>query len=238
MPEPTSEDWAQIRYEYEHTERPVEEICAGRGFSSGTLRDRVRRWGWTRRRAPIPAEGPPPMPPPELPPSSLPACVTSTDAAAPVAPAPAVCPCEDASPPVCDDAASIAPRLQGAVARVLPAIEAIVGRLGAQPADSREMERAARALGSLTRTLRELNTLLRQGEALPGGAPAKDDDMPADMDEFRLQLARRIEAFVASHAAANADADDPQAEGSAPAPTASSAPGPGLSASPSTGPGG
>jgi hypothetical protein len=60
MPEPTSEDWAQIRYEYEHTERPIEAICAPRGISAGTLRDRVRRWGWTPRRARIPPAGPPP----------------------------------------------------------------------------------------------------------------------------------------------------------------------------------
>ena len=212
MPEPTSEDWAQIRYEYEHTERPVEEICAERGFSSGTLRDRVRRWGWTRRRAPIPAAGPPPMPPPEPLPSLLPMCTASPDAGALAAPvAAAVRASEDAGAPSSDDAASIVPRLQGAVARVLPAIEAVVGKLGAQPADSREMERAARALGSLTRTLRELNTLLCQGGALAGGAPLKDHGMPEDIDAFRFELARRIEAFVAAHAAADAEAEEPQA---------------------------
>ena len=62
MPEPTSEAWAQIRYDYEHTDRPVEDICAEHGISSGTLRDRMRRWRWTRRRPPIPREGPPPVP--------------------------------------------------------------------------------------------------------------------------------------------------------------------------------
>ena len=58
-PELTREAWAQIRYDYEHTDRPVEDICAEHGISSGTLRDRMRRWNWTRRRAPIPREGPP-----------------------------------------------------------------------------------------------------------------------------------------------------------------------------------
>ena len=57
----TSEAWTQIRYDYEHTERPIAAICAEHGISSGTLRDRMRRWGWTRRRPPIPREGPPPL---------------------------------------------------------------------------------------------------------------------------------------------------------------------------------
>ena len=61
-PTPTHEAWAQIRYDYEHTERPIEDICAEHGISSGTLRDRMRRWGWTRRRPPIPRQGPPPLP--------------------------------------------------------------------------------------------------------------------------------------------------------------------------------
>jgi hypothetical protein len=58
-PEPTPEAWAQIRTAYEHTDRPIEDICIEHGTSSGTLRDRVRRWQWKRRRAPIPREGPP-----------------------------------------------------------------------------------------------------------------------------------------------------------------------------------
>ncbi|MBI4366312.1 MAG: hypothetical protein HY543_05790, partial [Deltaproteobacteria bacterium] len=62
MPEPTLEDWAQIRYDYERTDRPIEDICTAHGISSGTLRDRMRRWRWTRRRPPIPRDGPPPLP--------------------------------------------------------------------------------------------------------------------------------------------------------------------------------
>jgi len=59
MPALTPEAWAQIRYDYEHTDRPVADICAEHGISSGTLRDRMRRWNWRRRRTPIPREGPP-----------------------------------------------------------------------------------------------------------------------------------------------------------------------------------
>ena len=56
-PDLTLEAWAQIRYDYEHTDRPVDDICAEHGFSSGTLRDRVRRWEWTRGAAPSRARG-------------------------------------------------------------------------------------------------------------------------------------------------------------------------------------
>ena len=268
MPEPTSEAWARIRYEYERTTRPVEDICAEHGISSGTLRDRMRRWRWQRRRPPIPRDGPPPVP------------VTQHAVAAPIAGVSnafeltnARATNSDYSPPPCGEGlpavakamagllarppkrsegglgvgvvvdnpksftttplpdpppqggreqtesretashtqsgqgigapaesnpASIVQRLQGAVARVLPAIEAIIARLAAGPHHPREMEQAGRALGALTRTLRELNALLSQQNALAGNAY---DDMPEDMDAFREELARRIRVFVESRRA-------------------------------------
>jgi len=57
--EPESDLWAQIRYAYEDTDQPVGDICVEHGISSGTLRDRMRRWHWKRRRPPIPHAGPP-----------------------------------------------------------------------------------------------------------------------------------------------------------------------------------
>ena len=181
------EAWAQIRSDYEHTDRPVEEICAEHDISAGTLRNRMRRWGWTRRRPPVPRDGPPAAPAPQI------------DHAAPPLPAvPQILPGED-------EPAAIVPRLQNAVARVLPAIEATVATLSAQPAHPREMERAARVLAALTRTLRELNTLLRQCPV-----PAADDDMPEDIDEFRRNLARRIRLFVASRTGGTGEPPEPQ----------------------------
>src|SRR5882672_6804114 len=59
MPDLTPDAWAHIRHAYEHTDRPVADICAEHGISTGTLRDRMRRWRWTRRRAPVSREGPP-----------------------------------------------------------------------------------------------------------------------------------------------------------------------------------
>ena len=213
-PELTSQAWVQIRYDYEHTDRPIEDICAANGISSGTLRDRMRRWGWARRRPPIPREGPPPAPAPASR-QAVPAfpSVAQAEPGAPSAP-----PFETATPSLPaapqieiaadlphaasedppPDPAAIVPRLQSAVARVLPAIEATVVKLGAGPMQPREMEQTARALASLTRTLRELNGLLSQRQAAAADDPAARDDMPEDIDAFRLDLARRIDAFVAS----------------------------------------
>jgi hypothetical protein len=253
----TSEAWTQIRYDYEHSERPIAEICAEHGISSGTLRDRMRRWGWTRRRPPIPREGPPPLPAPvevravasvalprptargcdvEAPPvlhEDLPhpaasrllggdpphkgegqggeagaQTVAAGETAVCASPAPPAAAGEAAAPTEIDDGALV-PRLKGAVARLLPAIEATVAKLAEGAAHPREMERAGRALGALTRTLRELNALLGErqppvpateaGDSGRSGKPADDDDGgPRDMEEFRQELIRRMNAVVAA----------------------------------------
>ena len=214
MPEPTPEAWAQIRQAYEHTDKPLAHICAEHDISIPTLRYRMKVWQWRRRKPLIPREGPPPVdvfsPPPVRAANGGEGarvggyCEPETLPPTP----PAFADASAGDPPhrfaggglkqdVPNDApATIVPRLQSAVARVLPAIEAIIARLAAG-ASPREMEQAGRTLSSLTRTLRELNALLAQHNA---GAAA-DDDMPEDMDAFRLELARRIDAFVASRTA-------------------------------------
>jgi len=201
MPEPSPDAWAQIRYDYEHTDRPLEDICVEHGFTANTLRHRARKWGWRMRRPRIPVEGPPPLP-------------------APVTPA-----VNDAEPsphivdPATESSVPIGERLHGAVARVLPAIETTLATLSAGPIRPREMETAARALGSLMRTLRELNALLSQHKdeaphrsveelrasvlkKLQSIVAKRDDDPPPEnMDEFRNEMARRIRDVVARHQA-------------------------------------
>ena len=92
---------------------------------------------------------------------------------------------------------------------MLPAIEATVAKLAAGPMQPREMERAARTLTSLMRTLRELNTLLAEQ---PVGRCAECADMPEDIDAFRIDLARRITAMCeAEERRENGDGAEPQA---------------------------
>ena len=90
------------------------------------------------------------------------------------------------------DKDEIGRRLQAALGRVLPALEATLGALAANAAQPRELERATRSLTALTRTLHELSALASRFPA-----PAEDDDVPDDIDEFRLSLARKIDAIIA-----------------------------------------
>jgi len=198
-PELSPETWIQIRYDYEHTDKPVDDICLDHGVSPSTLRERMRRWRWTRRRLPISAEGPPPTPWIEPVAPVVPVAATAVaPALAPSVPveahhepaADALAPSSAEPPP---DPAEIVPRLQGAIARVLPAIEATVAQLAAGPMPPREMERAARTLTALTRTLRELNALLGQ---YPAPVASDDDAPPEDSEEFLRALAHRLDAFA------------------------------------------
>jgi hypothetical protein len=87
---------------------------------------------------------------------------------------------------------ALAVRVQRVVERELDAIDSILSVLGA--ADSAEAERSARTLASLARALKEVMRLAAPEQA---SDPDEDDPMPRDLDEFRRELARRIEALAA-----------------------------------------
>lgn len=212
MPEPTPEAWAQIRHDYEHTDKPIVEICFEHEITAPMLRYRVKCWDWTRRKPFVPRHGPPPVdvysPPPVRAANGGEGSGVGGEAAiAPTAsgespPHPISSPSSeiDLSPHAGrGNEAAIVPQLQSAVARVLPAIEATIARLanGAHP--PRDMEQAGRALSALTRTLRELNALLAQHNARAVDMRCEYCDMPPeDADAFREDLARRIDAFLTS----------------------------------------
>ena len=84
-------------------------------------------------------------------------------------------------------------RLRRAVLNELTVIESLRNRLKNEPQSRVAAERTARTLSTLTDTLQKLQRLQC---AVPTNGP--DYDMPVDIDEFRNELARRIEAFVAS----------------------------------------
>src|SRR5437764_322080 len=64
--EKTPEELKVIRHKYEHTDQPLEQVARDHRMSSRTLHAWARRWNWRPRRAPMPAEGPPPTPPPQI----------------------------------------------------------------------------------------------------------------------------------------------------------------------------
>ena len=76
----------------------------------------------------------------------------------------------------------------------------IEGRLRQDQQQPDERERDARMLAVLVKTLRELSALDEFQGATPTTA-GDDDEVPRDIDEFRRELARRIDAFVAARTA-------------------------------------
>jgi hypothetical protein len=93
-------------------------------------------------------------------------------------------------------ASSAIARIERLVEKELAAEEAVRAQLGPLSRAPADAERSARTLATLTQTLQVL-ARLRCGLPPDGGAD-DDDDMPRDIDEFRRDLARRIDAFVAS----------------------------------------
>jgi hypothetical protein len=92
------------------------------------------------------------------------------------------------------DRRSTIERVRCAVDREIAAVEAALSRLGSLTRRVPESERAARTLASLVKTLTELKrleTASDEGEA---------DDGPADIDEFRRDLARRLHGLCESRA--------------------------------------
>lgn len=235
MPTLTTEAWGQIRLAYEHSSQTVEDICADFGISPGTLRDRMRRWNWTRRSASVPVVGPPAAASLSL---ASPRHVETDGRGRPLvrgevdaafasgeerpgrqnngaknafdalsAPTPALptqeCgggshSADDAAIPPAAEKTAI-PSLHASVARVTATIDAITARLSAA-ASTREIVEIGRALSALTRNLNELRALARDeakdNDKDDDKAEDDDDPVPKDPDEFRFELARRIEAFV------------------------------------------
>ena len=95
-------------------------------------------------------------------------------------------------------------RLEQAVLKELATVETMRASLGAEPLRPMDAERTARTLSTLTETLAKLRRLRLGAQPQPDST---DDDIP-DIDAFRLDLARRIDLFVASRAdAPDADGD-------------------------------
>ncbi|MBI3435008.1 MAG: hypothetical protein HY056_08010 [Proteobacteria bacterium] len=93
-------------------------------------------------------------------------------------------------------------------------------RLMRERQEPAERERDARVMAVLAKTLRDLSALDEQCAAPPAPIAPEDrvdDEGPKDLDEFRAELARRIDAFVASRTGADLPragedgADDPSA---------------------------
>lgn len=101
-------------------------------------------------------------------------------------------------------------RIEQAVLAELATVETMRASLDKEPLRPIDAERTARTLSIHTETLAKLRRH-RLAAAAPAG-PDHDDDFPADLDAFRIDLARRIEAFMESRP----DEDDAGANAASP----------------------
>jgi hypothetical protein len=92
-----------------------------------------------------------------------------------------------------DSRVALMARLWRAAEQQVRDIEQRLKAIGQVPS---ERERDARALAVLVKTLRELAAFDAARGAAQSTEPA-DDDAPRDMDEFRRELARKIDAIIA-----------------------------------------
>jgi hypothetical protein len=187
MPRYTPELIASIHHDYvNEPDKSVAAIAADHHTSDRTIHRIVRRHGWVRRSA-LTHDIPQPM---RL---QRQARALLAQRAAPAAePAGTE---RDAEAALAGREASARERIVRQVEKELAAEEAARAELGAAARPPADAERCARTLATLTQTLQAL-WRLRGNLSSDTGAETDDDDMPTDIDEFRRELARRIEAFL------------------------------------------
>ena len=180
----TPEQIEAARLLYENPQTPLDEIAASLKITRRTLDARIAEWGWPPRAA-SPRNGGRARSKS----SGRRAKRTST---ARKRPKPDARLRPDTTCRPVGSREALAVRVQRVVERELDAIDSILSVLGA--ANSTEAERSARTLASLARALKEVMRLAAPEQA---SEPDEDDPMPRDLDEFRRELARRIEALAA-----------------------------------------
>ena len=178
---------ANGRHRYEQTDESVAAIAADFRIQPNSLRRLAHRLGWIRFG---------------MAPKQLPVTARLLEQAGELS-------TTHADDPASVDLETIA-RIERQVLQEISDIEAMRAQLRGVPRPMREAESTARALTTLTDTLHKLQRL-RLPLAAAGQGRSMDDDLPEDIDEFRLDLARRINAFVASRT----DAGDGEGSGTA-----------------------
>ena len=171
---------------YQDPQTSLDAVAASLGITRRTLDARIVEWGWPRRAALLRR-------------SAGRSRTKTSRRAARQAQASRKQPEADARPqtgasrrPTATPEA-LAVRVQRAVERELDAIDRVLSALGA--ADQAEAERSARTLASLARALKEVMRLTAPAQTPE--ADEDDDGAPRDLEEFRRELARRLETLAA-----------------------------------------
>ena len=213
----TPELLADIRHRYEHTPESFSTMAADLGCSIETVRNIAKREGWVHYQPPprdlspaakllARAEKLAAEPPPKRgrSPSEARRVGVEASAAFPLEETPTpTLPLSGggsgearagegtaAAPQVADTAERLHRELQSLLAEVAAARQ----HMKREGYGKHELREAARTIADLTASLRALQSL--QCRVPQTGAEPDYDDMPADLDEFRRELARRIRIFV------------------------------------------
>ena len=175
----TPEQQAEIVRLYTRTLTPVRDIAALMKVSRKTIENRVRLWGLPKRKV-----------------TSRPIELLHAVRGAVMAEASAG---ELPAAPLAAEAraaqrAAIAARILEVVEAELDAVQRVLAVL--EPADKDETERTSRTLANISRALREAAALSQQPEDTALHDDPDDDPVPGDIDEFRRELARRLQGLV------------------------------------------
>ena len=173
----TPEALADMRYRVVETDEPRPQIAADYGIHVNTLYRFARKYEWPMRKDRAPRDVPAVR-------KSILAAESSAQAQT------------EAIRSQSDELLSLVDRLERAVATELSALELFRITHGMHALTPVESERITRTLERLTATLSKVERL--RASAAPSNSPTFDYDMPEDIDAFRDELARQIEAFVAS----------------------------------------
>ena len=204
----TPELLANIRHRYEHTDERLATLAVDLGCCGETVRNIAKREGWVAFVAP----------PRDLSPAAR-LRVRAEQLAeqqSPLIPAHAgiegqdgkAVPCGPGSPlsrgRANDDLhAAIAEQMLHEVAAFLDDVRAERKRMKSAGYAKHELQAVSRVIADLSGSLNRLKPMAQRAAAPDSGNAQDDkyDDMPADLDEFRAELARRIRHFVAGRRA-------------------------------------
>jgi len=213
---------AALRQRYEQTDQPMRSLAREFSIGISTLSAIVERHGWVKRsqrkrgrpEASLVSEAQALM-------ESLPTragAATANEAALlalerNLTPSPSL-PLAGGGSPVTAGAEprenlTAAERIQTLLLKEIAAEEVAREALGNEPRLRTEADACARRLALMTQTLQTLQKI-RETQPMANARCqcCEYDDIPADMDAFRGELARRIDAFVKSRTGDNAAADD------------------------------
>jgi hypothetical protein len=197
-----------VRQRYEESNESLEAIAADFGVHRSTIERLARVHGWLLRKERVARDLPAALQL-DLAVAHVLDAATNGDHSTerPVSEISAA----DATPPLVEP--SLALRLELAVAKELEKVERLRSETGSASRRTIEAERIARTLAALTQTLFKVRRLREPGSSIAD----EHDQLPGDPDEFRHELARRIDAFVRSRSDAGvAEPDEPPGAASPP----------------------